>query len=74
MLVFYCGELLLLPPRIKAQDHPLSAVGDFLFNIFAAVLLIWRLSSTSGCFLNDGHSNIERTYQMKMAVFWVVAP
>jgi hypothetical protein len=41
-VVFY-GEGLLAPrPTTKLEDHPLSAVRDCLFNIFAATLRIWR--------------------------------
>jgi hypothetical protein len=41
---FY-GEGLLAPrPTPKLEDHPLSAVRDCLFNIFAATLCIWRPS------------------------------
>jgi len=44
---FY-GEGLLAPrPTLKLEDHPLSAVRDCLFNIFAATLHIWRPSPLS---------------------------
>jgi hypothetical protein len=39
------------PPHSPWHDHPLSAVRDCLFNIFAATLHIWRpspLSATQG--------------------------
>ena len=40
MITFY-GEKLLAPhPNSKLEDHPLSAVCDFIFNIFAATLHI----------------------------------
>jgi hypothetical protein len=43
-IIFY-GEGLLAPrPTPKLGDHPLSAVRDFLFNIFAATLHTWRMS------------------------------
>jgi hypothetical protein len=42
-LHFY-GEGLTPRPTSKLEDHPLSAVRDSLFNIFAAALRIWRLS------------------------------
>jgi hypothetical protein len=32
-----------LTPNPRLEDHPLSAVLDFLFNIFAATIHIWRL-------------------------------
>jgi hypothetical protein len=35
---FYSEELLAAHPTSKLQDHPLSAVHDFLFNTFAAIL------------------------------------
>ena len=34
--------MLAAPPTPKLEDHPLSAVRDCLFNIFAAILHIWR--------------------------------
>jgi hypothetical protein len=37
---FYSEELLALRPTPEPEDHPLSAVRDFLFNIFAATLHI----------------------------------
>jgi hypothetical protein len=36
------GEELLAPrPTLKVEDHPLSVVGGWLLNIFAATLQIW---------------------------------
>jgi hypothetical protein len=35
---FYGQELLAPRPTPKLEDHPLSAVHDFLFNIFTATL------------------------------------
>jgi hypothetical protein len=43
---FYGEELLALRPTSKTEDHPLSAVRDCLFNIFAATLHIGGRSST----------------------------
>jgi len=43
MMRFYGEELLALCPTPKLEDHPLSAVRDCLFNIFAATL------HTGGC-------------------------
>jgi hypothetical protein len=40
-LIFY-GEELAPRPTPKLEDHPLPAVRDCLFNIFAAILHIWR--------------------------------
>jgi len=46
-LHFY-GEGLLVPrPTPKLEDHSLLAVRDYLFNIFAATLYIWRPSLPS---------------------------
>jgi hypothetical protein len=42
-VINFYGEVLLAPlPTPKLEDHPLSAVRDCLFNIFAATLHIWR--------------------------------
>jgi len=38
MTRFYGEELLAPRPTPKLEDHPLSAVRDYLFNIFAATL------------------------------------
>jgi hypothetical protein len=43
-LQFYGEWLLAIRPTPKLEDHPLSAVRDCLFNIFAANLRIWRPS------------------------------
>jgi hypothetical protein len=42
---FYGEELLAPRPSPKLEDHTLSAVRDFLFNIFAATLHIGERSS-----------------------------
>ena len=42
---FYDEELLAPRPTPKLEDHPLSAVRDCLFNIFAATLHIGSRSS-----------------------------
>jgi len=34
-------------PNPKLEDHPLSAVRDYIFSIFAATVRIWRLSPPS---------------------------
>jgi len=45
--IHFYGESLLAPrPNPKLEDHSLSAVRDYLLNIFAATLLIRGLSST----------------------------
>jgi hypothetical protein len=41
-IIFYGEELLAPRPTPKLKDHPLSAVRECLFNIFAATLHIWR--------------------------------
>jgi hypothetical protein len=38
-LIFYGDELLATRPTPKLEDHPLTAVRDCLFNIFAATLV-----------------------------------
>jgi hypothetical protein len=40
--IFYGEELLAPRPTPKLEDHPLSAVCDCLFNVFAATLHIRR--------------------------------
>ena len=45
MIRFYGEELLAPRPTPKLEDHPLSAVRDCLFNIFAATLHIGGRSS-----------------------------
>ena len=42
---FYGEELLALRPNLKLKDHPLSAVCDWLFNIFATISNIGYRSS-----------------------------
>jgi hypothetical protein len=43
-LIFYGEEMLAPRQTPKLEDHPLSAVGDCLFNIFTAALQNWRAS------------------------------
>jgi hypothetical protein len=43
-LIFYGKELLAPRSTPKLKYHPLSAFGDFLFNIFSATLRTWRAS------------------------------
>jgi hypothetical protein len=45
MLSFHGEDLSVPRPTHKLEDHPLFAVQDYLFNIFAATLRIWRSSS-----------------------------
>jgi hypothetical protein len=42
MVIFYGEEFLAPRPTPKLEDHPLSAVRDCLFNVFAATLHIRR--------------------------------
>ena len=42
MTSLYGEELLPPHPTSKLEEHPLSAVRDCLFNIFAATLHVWR--------------------------------
>jgi hypothetical protein len=42
MVIFYDEELLAPRPTPKLEDHPLSAVRYFLFNVFAATFQIHR--------------------------------
>jgi hypothetical protein len=46
-MIFYGEELLAPRPTSKLEGHPLSAVSDCLFNIFAAFLQNWRASPPS---------------------------
>jgi hypothetical protein len=46
-LIFYGEELLAPRSTPKLEDHPLSAVCDCLFSIFAATLHMWRPSPPS---------------------------
>jgi hypothetical protein len=46
-LFFYGKELLAPHQTLNLEAHPLSAVRDCLFNIFAATLHMWRPSSPS---------------------------
>jgi hypothetical protein len=39
---FYGKKFVALHPTTKLEDHPVSAVRDFLFIVFAATLLIWK--------------------------------
>jgi len=69
MLVFY-GEELLAPYRtLKLENHPLSAVHNFLFSIFTATLHIQTLSpppAIRGCAISWWH----RTHLHVQTCFW----
>jgi hypothetical protein len=47
MLVFYGRELIASRPTSKLEGHPLSAVRDCLFNIFADTSILGGLCSHS---------------------------
>jgi hypothetical protein len=47
-LISYGEELLAPRQTTNMEDHPLSAVRDCLFNIFAAILHIWSRDSVVG--------------------------
>jgi hypothetical protein len=42
IIIFYGEELLAPRTNPKLEDHPLSAIRDCLFNVFAATLRNWR--------------------------------
>jgi hypothetical protein len=43
---YYGEELFALRPNTKLEGHPLSAVRDWLLNIFTATLHMWDLVNT----------------------------
>jgi len=46
LFFFFYGEELFAPrPTSRPEEHPFSAVGYCLFNVFAAILHIWRPST-----------------------------
>ena len=54
------GEELLAPcPNLELKDHPFSTVRDYLFNIFAATLLMGGRSSI--CNLRTRHAVVTGT-------------
>ena len=59
MIRFYGEELLAPRPTPKLKNHPVSAVRDCLFNIFAATLHIGSRSSTHN--LRTPHSVVTGT-------------
>jgi hypothetical protein len=44
----------------KLEDHPLLPVNDCFFNIFVAILHIWRLSAP---YATTGHATLYRGYK-----------
>jgi hypothetical protein len=67
---FYGVELLAPCPTPKLEDHPLSAVLDCLFNIFAATLHIGGLSSIRN--LRTHHAMVTGTHLSQPPVVLVV--
>jgi len=57
---FYGAEFLSPRPTPKLEDHPLSAVRDYLFNIFAAPLHAGGHSSI--CNLRTHHAVVRGTH------------
>ena len=63
MICFYCEQLLAPRPTPKLEDHPLSAVHDSLFDIFAAPFHIGGRSSN--CNLRMRHAMVVGTHLSK---------
>ena len=59
--IFFHGELLAPRPTPKLEDHPLSAVRDCLFNLFAATLHIGDRSSIRN--LKTRHAVVTGTHK-----------
>ena len=57
---FYSEELLALRPTPNLEDHPLSAVGDCLFNISAAT--VDKGDRSSFCKLRTRHALVTETH------------
>jgi len=65
---FFYGEELLAPrPTPKLEDHPLSAICDYLFNIFAATLYIVGPSSIRK--LRTRHAVVTGTHLSHMDIY-----
>ena len=63
-------EALLAPrPTPKLEDHPLSAVRDYLFNLFAVILHIGGRSSIRN--LRTGHAMVTGTHLSHEYIFYV---
>ena len=60
MIRFYGEELSALPPTLKLENHPVSAVRDCLFNIFSATFQIGGRSSI--CNLRTRHAVVTGTH------------
>jgi len=68
---FYSETFLTHRPNSKLEDHPLSAVGDCLFNIFTATLHIGGRSSIRN--LRTCHAVVTGTqkYNFAYCFLWV---
>ena len=65
---FFHGETLLAPrPTPKLVDHPLSAVRDCLFNLFAATLHIGGRSSIRN--LRTRHAVVTETHKRGIYIY-----
>ena len=69
LVCFFTVRSCLLPPRttLKPEDHPLSAVRDCLFNIFAATLHIGGRSSIHN--LRTRHAVVTGTHLPRRGTF-----
>ena len=68
--MFYREGLLAPRPTPKLEDHPSSAVRDYLFNIFAAALLIGGLSSIRN--LRTRHAVVTGTHYMAVIRYYIL--
>ena len=66
MIRFYCEQLSAPRPTLKLQDHPLSAVRDCLFKIFASILHIGSRFSFRN--LRTRHTVVTGTHLSRQAV------
>ena len=60
---FSLGGVVSTSPKPKLEDHPLSAVRDYLFNLFAATFHIGSCSSI--CNLRMRHAVVTGTHKHK---------
>jgi hypothetical protein len=70
ILVFYGEEFLAPHPAPKLKDHPWSVVCICSFNIFKAILHIWRLSVTFIHSLRTYYAVVARDDQIKENVMF----
>jgi len=67
-ILFYGDELLALRPTPTLNDHPLSAVRDCLFNIFAATFHVGGRSSTRNRRMQ--HAVVAGTHLSRVIYIW----